>query len=259
MRVATILLSLLLVSSVSPAPAQDAAPVRVMVLATYHFTGSPEHNDVLAAEQQAELRAVIDSLAEFRPTKIALELIPEDSAKLDSMYRAYRAGRHELSANERQQLGFRLADRFGHERVYSVDHKVPWPNRQAMAWAREHRPSFVDYYESWREARGAMYDTLHRSATVREILRRLNERDYLAGTQALRMRKLELGAGPDYPGVAPVRSMYERDLHIFANLTRIAEPGDRIIVIYGAGHVYNLRDFVRNHPDMRLVDPLEYL
>lgn len=247
------------VAAAQNAPTEDSAPVQVMVLGTYHFEGAPDFNDVLAPEQQAEIRAVVDSLAGFRPTKIALEEVPEDYAKLDSLYRAYRAGRHELSANERQQLGFRLADRFGHERVYAVDHQLPWPNQRAVAWAREHRPSFLEYYERWREDRRAVGDSLQRNATVGEILAHMNSRESLLKLEELRMRKLELGAGSEYPGVAPTLSMYGRDLRIFANVTRIAEAGDRILVIYGAGHAYHLRDFVRSHPGMQLVEVSEYL
>jgi Family of unknown function (DUF5694) len=40
---------------------------------------------------------------------------------------------------------------------------------------------------------------------------------------------------------------------------KIAKPGDRIVVLYGAGHNYWLRDFVRTTPGFALVDPLAYL
>lgn len=253
-----------LVAGIGPGGPETAAqPVRakvqVMVLGTFHFEGAPDTNDVLAPEQQEEIRAVVDSLARFRPTELALEEVPADSARLDSLYRAYRTGDHELTANERQQLGFRLAARLNRERVWAIDHKLPWPNRKAVRWAKKHQPGFLDYYRTWREDRRALQDSLMREGTIGDILRRLNSAEYIRGLEELRMRKLELGAGSRYPGVAPVLSMYERDLKIFANLTRIAEPGDRILVIYGTGHVSHLRTFVRNHPKMELVHPLDYL
>lgn len=253
-----------LVAGIGPTGSEAAAqPVRakvqVMVLGSFHFEGAPDSDGVLASEQQEEIRAVVDSLSRFRPTELALEEVPADSARLDSLYRAYRAGEHELTANERQQLGFRLASRMNHERVWAIDHKLPWPNRKAVQWAKKHQPGFLDYYRRWREDRRAVQDSLMREASVRHILIHLNSREYLRGLKELRMRKLELGAGEEYLGVAPVLSMYERDLKIFANLTRIADPGDRILVIYGTGHVSHLRTFVRNHPEMELVDPLGYL
>jgi len=56
-----------------------------------------------------------------------------------------------------------------------------------------------------------------------------------------------------------VADWYKRNLRIFANLTRIAEPGDRIFIIYGQGHIKILSDLVVESPDFCLVDPLPYL
>nr|WP_317984434.1 DUF5694 domain-containing protein [Clostridium sporogenes] len=52
---------------------------------------------------------------------------------------------------------------------------------------------------------------------------------------------------------------YRRNLYIFANLQDIAEPDDRILVIYGAGHCKILQDFVSEYNKFELVDPLNYL
>jgi hypothetical protein len=40
---------------------------------------------------------------------------------------------------------------------------------------------------------------------------------------------------------------------------KLAEPGDRIVVIYGAGHNYALRDWVKTTPNYRLVEPNAYI
>ena len=239
--------------------AEKSAPVEVMILGTFHFEGAPDFADVMAPEQQAQIQAVVDSLAGFQPTKIALEEVSEDASHLDSLYQAYRNRRHDLTRNERQQLGFRLADRMGHEQVYAIDYSQPWPFGEVMAWARKHEPSFIEYYEQWQNQLNAVQDSLHRHATVGGYLRWLNSSDYSAWIQEVRMRRLELGAGTTYVGLKPITSSYERDLRIFANLTRIVEPGDRILVIYGATHGYTLREFVRHHPDLRLVDARDYL
>ncbi len=64
----------------------------------------------------------------------------------------------------------------------------------------------------------------------------------------------------DYAGADMVAIWFQRNLRIFANLTRVADsPNDRIFVVYGAGHVPLLRDFVTDHPDYCVEDPLRYL
>ena len=42
-------------------------------------------------------------------------------------------------------------------------------------------------------------------------------------------------------------------------MKRLAEPGDRLLVIYGAGYAKLLSDFVRDTKGWRLVDPMKYL
>ena len=42
-------------------------------------------------------------------------------------------------------------------------------------------------------------------------------------------------------------------------LARIAEPGERVLVIYGSGHKRLLDDFVDNAPNLSWVDPLPWL
>ena len=49
---------------------------------------------------------MLDVLARFRPTKIALEAA-SDSPKI-KLYQDYRAGQYELGRDEREQIGFRF-------------------------------------------------------------------------------------------------------------------------------------------------------
>ncbi len=40
---------------------------------------------------------------------------------------------------------------------------------------------------------------------------------------------------------------------------QVAKPGDRILVVFGAGHAYWLRDFVQHTPGFQLAEPTAYL
>lgn len=233
--------------------------ITVLPVGTFHFTGAPDFNDPMAPEQQAEIRAVVDSLSAFRPTKVAVERERTDSTSVDSLYQAYRAGRFELPVNEVYQLGFRLARRRGHDRVYPIDYKLAWPMDTVMTWARENQPSFVRFATRWQKRVGAIRDSLHRHGTIREILLHINSNQYLRRIQAARMRTLEVGAAENYLGVEPPASVARRNMHIFANLLAVAEAGDRVLIIYGNGHSHYFREYVRGHPQMELARPKDYL
>jgi hypothetical protein len=238
---------------------QEGEPIQVLPVGSFHFSSAPDFNDPMAPKQQAEIRAVVDSLLDFRPTKVAIERELKDSTTVDSLYEAYQAGRHELDVGETQQLGFRLTRRSGHGQVYPIDYKLAWPMDTVNTWAKRHQPSFLRFHKRWGKEMEAITDSLHRNGTLREILLRYNSEEFLSRIQAARMRTLEVGAGENYIGVEPPASIARRNMRIFANLLGVVEPGDRVLIIYGTGHIHFFREYVRGHPKMELVYPQEYL
>ena len=70
---------------------------------------------------------------------------------------------------------------------------------------------------------------------------------------------LQVGAGADYAGADLVAAWYRRNLAIFANLVRIAAPGDRILVVFGSGHEPLLRQLVEQTPGFQAVSVAETL
>jgi hypothetical protein len=70
---------------------------------------------------------------------------------------------------------------------------------------------------------------------------------------------LALGDSHTQPGADLNGYLYLRNAKIFAKLTQIAKPGDRILVTFGAGHSYWLRHLVRNTPGFALVEANDYL
>lgn len=237
----------------------DSGGIEVLVLGTFHFRQAPGSDDPSAPEQQEEIRAVVEALSAFRPTKVAVEAVPEDSARLNRWYAAYREGRRELGEGEDQQIGFRLADRADHDRVWPIDYRSSWPMEKVRSYAHRYDSAFIDYWNRSRTRYRAIMDSLHRHATVGETLRRMNTPDFLAQIQAFRMRTLGVDAGGTYVGLDPNLATWRRNMRIFANLLDAAEPGDRIVVVYGAGHVYFFRKFALQHPRMKLVEPGPYL
>lgn len=254
--------------SVLPVAAQAPAavePAHVLVLGTYHFANpgldvvKVEVADVLSATRQAEIQAVVDALARFRPTKIAVEHEPALAPRLDSLYHAYRSRQHELSRNETEQLGFRLGAMFEHPRVYPIDHRGEFPFGAVMEYAQVHDPSFVALANEELARIAAESNQRQRDNTIGEILRLSNAPTELAEGHGLYMRIAPVGAGDTYVGAGLLSKWYERNIHIFANLQRVAEPGDRILVIIGSGHAPILRELITYDPVLLLVDALEYL
>lgn len=242
-----------------------AEPAHVMILGTYHFANpgldvvKTEVADILSTDKQAEVEEIVEALASFRPTKVAVEVRPPSRVRLDSLYRAYRGGNLELDRNEVQQLGFRIAARLGHERVYGVDHEGHFPFGAMMEYAEEHDPAFVAWVNERLAAIGAESNRQQHENTVVEILRMLNDPAKLAEDHGLYTEFAGVGAGDTYVGADLLAGWYERNIRTFADLRALGRPGERVLVIIGAGHAPILRELVTYHPAMTLVEPNDYL
>ena len=79
-------------------------------------------DDVRAPKRQAELQALADQLAQFKPTKIAVEVDERWDADLQKEYNGYLKDSFQLEPHEIHQIGFRLAKDMGHPKVYCVDY-----------------------------------------------------------------------------------------------------------------------------------------
>lgn len=240
------------------------APVEVLILGVFHFHNPGadyaqfEGIDVLSPERQREIEAVVDALERFRPRKVAVEQTPAEGDSLIARFRRYRDGQFTLTANETHQLGFRLAARSGHEALYPVDFRKGMRMDSVFAWAQANDPTFVPRFDDYIGKIVALFDRMQSEETIAANLRFMKEPENIRRTHEPYAVQATVG-GDTYIGARVVAGWYERNLAIFANLARIAEPGDRILFIVGAGHTPILRHLVETHPEMRLVEAIDYL
>ncbi len=253
---------LVLIFSSAPALAQSAQePVEVMVLASYHLSATPD--DTLAPQRQAEIIEVVERLRRFEPTKIVVELLPEHEAAFNADYQAYLAGEHALGANERQQIGMRLAAELGHDRLYAADfydHQFEiYMDFPGMIAAAEEAGQ-THLVENHGQI-GARYDAVLEGWADQSFCERLivlNGKAY----DALHSNYLTLAQMGDLDTPYATEQMSEwwrRNLHIFAQTAKFAEAGDRILVVYGSGHKHLLEYFFGHSDEFTLADPLDYL
>ncbi len=250
-----------------PASMSVAAPAQVVVLGTFHF-GNPgldvanlRVDDVLAPKRQAEIGAVLDDLARYAPTRVLVESrnrVP--GTAFSARYRQFLRGEMAADRNEVTQIGFKLAQRLHHDEVYAVDVDGEFPFEAVMAWAGRHGRG------AQLEARiaGVQRDAAEMSAqlathTVAYMLRRFNDPQRLASDHAFYLDLLQYGARDEQPGVALVAGWTARNLGICARIVQLARAGDRLLVLYGSGHAYLLRQCLGAVPGLRVLDANELL
>ena len=243
-----------------PAMAQDDRP-QVMVLGSYHL--SAEADDTLTTQRQAEIVEVVERLRRFQPTKIVVELMPEHEETFNAKYQAYLAGEHPLAANERQQIGMRLAAELGHERLYAADFTVDrfevYMDFPGMIAAAEEAGQ-SDLIENHSQI-GARYEAVlegREDQSFRERLIVLNGEAY-DSLHANYLTLSQMGDRDRPYATEQISEWWRRNLHIFTQTAQVAEPGDRILIVYGVGHKHLLDYFFGHADQFTLVDPLDYL
>ena len=248
--------------------AQDAQPTKpvIGIFGTYHFDNpgrdlvNKKTDDVLTEKRQKEIVELVALLKKFKPTKIAVEQ-PTTNAKLNERYNNYLSGKAQLTANEVDQIGFRLAKDLNHKAVYTVDWQGNFDiDRVLKAAAANNQTAFTDRTINTFKGFGAKYDALMKTATITEIWRSMNEQAEIDKSHRAYLGTIRVGEGDDYAGAEMARDWYERNLKIYANILRITEsPNERILVVIGSSHVKLLQQFAVESGDFTLAPATDYL
>jgi len=264
MRKIMIALSLLLTCLPTLAvAAADEPAAEVLFLGAYHFDNpgldyvKSEVADVLTETKQKEIADVVERLSRFRPTKIVLEWPRESNAEANRRYAEYRAGKLAPERGEEVQIGFRLAKMLGHEQVYAIDVKSDMALDRVVAAAQKSDPEFLSVMQSFLGGEIATQQRMQKESSVRDTLRRMNEPSIVAHGHRLYVRMARVG--DDGVGAGELAGWYSRNIRIFGNLARITNPGDRVLVIFGAGHTAILQQLARDMPGMKVVEANDFL
>lgn len=256
----------------APVAAPGATPMpALMVVGMPHFANPARDiantrvENVLTPRRQREIELLVERLAAFRPTHVAVEWEKGSQAKLDRRYADYRAGRLVLGSDEADQIGLRLAARLGLPRVDAADWNQEPPGHDEdydfSGWLEAHGrgPEWKGFQQrAQRQADAEGAD--ERCHSVADWVRSLNDE---VGSKALARPYFEIATFGDderNPGAAWVGAWYARNLRIYTNLLRIGgDPGARTVAIFGAGHGPLLRSDAVQSGRFRLVDVLRYL
>jgi hypothetical protein len=250
---------------------------QVLLLGTFHFhdAGTDDYKpkfkvEVLSDARQREINLLVDALARFRPTVIAVEWPVEKQSELDAQYEKYIAGKLDSEVNEIYQLGFRLAKRLRHSRVLAIDARARWydsdvstelliqraqQNQQLELLGRGQK--WDAYYNRLSESD----DQLKTTMTIPDFLGYLNSPEKLRATLGRYLvGESEVGGRGDYVGADMRTAWYNRNFRIFSNIQRLPlRDNDRVLVVIGQGHVPILHHLFENAPEYRLEKLSNYL
>ena len=260
---------LLLVSSLlaqGQAQSIETDKAHILVLGTFHLANhnkdmfNVQADDMLAPKRQAEIAAFVESLKAFQPTKIAVEAAV-GQPELNEKYRQYLAGKYTPTADEIEQIGFRLAKELGHTQLYPINVMADFPFEAVQDFAKKNGKEALLNHTLEQAPRQVekISDTL-KNGTVGDVLRYMNQEEEIRKDQALYMTFARFAGNGEYPGPDLLTAWYGRNARIFGNLRNaIDSPTDRVLVIYGAGHAYWLERDVLDSDDLILDRLADYV
>ena len=251
---------------------------KAMVLGVFHFD-NPGHDgykksfpfDILQADRQEELQLLIKRIEKYKPTKILVEVdrIESDSI-LFARYKKYLSGKFKINEKKSEvyQLAFKLGKHLGHQKLYASDAdsdwfgaELDWQNYNSKSYMKDRgqleKSSRYDYDSFYR-----LNDSLKTVQTLVEHLLMLNSPEgRLKDHQGYLTETILEGAGDLYIGADAVAKWYRRNLRIFSNAYDMTnfEEEERLLLIYGAGHVWQLRQFFVDSPDFEYIEANDYL
>ena len=167
----------------------------------------------------------------FKPTKIAIEADP-DNKTIPAAFQDYLAGKHELSQNEIEQIGFRLAKQLGQKQLYPVDVEGEFPLQRVLNYAKaKDRSQELEQIMGSSGQSASEEEAYVKSHTVLQSLLHMNSPSSVAAENDFYMQVASFGEDGDYAGPDLLADWYTRNIRIHSNILKlITSPSDRILV-----------------------------
>lgn len=237
---------------------------QVMTLGTMHFNAS-----FLDEEHQLGLDKLIESLKAYQPNKIILEWEPRLTERVNQRYRQYLGGIFSIDTlyNEVYQLGFRLAAELGHDQLYLFDDQTPFIGSltdfsfdKFFEYDSDEEKVFVEKHLEEIKQTFEYNNNILESLPLYEQYQARNS-PFMKRFNIDRMHMLELrkGVQSDWFGPDWVGRWYRRNTRMSANLLKLAEPGDKILIIVGDNHKWVLETLFDFIPEFTVVPAADYL
>ena len=215
----------------------------ILLFGIFHF--SEEKIDFSSDEIQSQLDDLSLAISKFSPTAVAVELDKEKYGEKISL--SDGNWKNEFS-REQFSLGARIAVHAGLEFLYPIDKVFPLNADMINSENMQLILPRLKYLQK-----------LDESHDIKEKCRFINSRQYASHDANMYLDINSQNRTGDYFESKCLSEWYFRNLCIFSNLQGIAKEHDKIVVLYGAGHIPILKDLINMSDTMNLIDINNYL
>ena len=241
--------------------------ISILNFGTFHMGATSDASTTKFDERNEKNRTAVHEvakkLAEFKPTVLVVERVPEYNEKLRKKYADYLKNPKTRFKNpsEIELLAFELGRLSKTTRIYGIDHKMGY-NYQIGSQIKNTVDSKT--YKEFEKNPYGMVSDINVDPSKLSLFDKLklfnNDKflDFLITANA----DILTHAGTDnkFEGADEAAKYYQRNLRMYLNLNRIPlKKDDRVFILMGASHTAFFRDFMRRSPKYETVDIFEYL
>ncbi|MCG8410615.1 MAG: DUF5694 domain-containing protein [Bacteroidales bacterium] len=276
MRKTILFLIVLCHTLISTAQQQKQQAIEVLTLGVFHFNfpnldvqqiSKSQQINVLDKKYQKEIKLIVDKLSDFEPSIIVIEVDPKKQSQIDSLYKLYLQNKYKLKRDEEEQIGFRLAKKQNLKKLYCVndwgdlDHKI---KNVLLSNDTSELKKFERYIANNPDKdKVSRPRHIFKTQGILKELIQLNNPENIKNSLGAYLTgpfKYEINEGDFFGTKFETGRWFSRNLKIFRNIQRInTKPSDRILVIFGAGHLNLLNVFFESSPEYKLVKTNDYL
>ncbi|MDN3550045.1 DUF5694 domain-containing protein [Mucilaginibacter aquaedulcis] len=248
---------------------QNSKPaVQLLLLGTFHFSNPGldavkfKSADINSDTRQKEIQQLVGNIKKFKPDKIFIEAGIDQQALIDSQYNAYLSGNYKLSANETNQVGFRLAKELGHKKVYCIDYwGTQFPFDSLLKVAKQNRQDeLLNSINDKITAVGQEFNAMLLKSTIQQLLAWENTDAMNAENVGFYFKLLKAGDLKNHVGSYLTSEWYRRNLIIYEQMLKELDGREkRIFLMFGQGHTAMIKQFVQYNHELELVPVADVL
>jgi hypothetical protein len=247
---------------------EQVKPTKVLLLGSFHFgypnldshkTDTANYIDVLSAARQKEIEELNAVLSRFKPTRIYIE--SSNPTFHDSLYQAFVNNKYTAGRNEIYQIAYKLGKQMGHTKLHAVDagsflyeYNKQIPILESLNNLNLPVNSNRDQY--WNSQYKKMYTMADSAEKHLSMLENFLLMAQPATLQRMHGHYLSAGFNTSDNSGPDLLSMwwYSRNLRIFNNILKTTPSSeDRILVLFGNGHMPILQHCFNASPEFELV------
>lgn len=243
---------------------------KILLVGTFHFAyfdqdqyKTEENNrvNILSEKRQKEVLELVDYIAKFKPNKIFVEDFNKDNVLMEN-YKNYQKGKYKLTADEIDQIAFRLSNKFKLDTIYAVDSRTIAHDLFESDSTKKHINSLkknvtdektsptLTKYHKWYE----LDDKYLLENSLLDYFKLLNSEKYqqrVFYSMFLTSFKSENIEGADDLTL----DLVSRNIRILHKITQnITSENDRILILFGSSHTEFFKVFFETSPEYELIN-----